>query len=186
VSQRPPAACATQLSARSVRRPGGASRSLSASDLLPTIAEIAVALLGFAAIVSVFQARGESADGRFWSMLQFGFATLAFALLPLPLLASGVAEATSWAASSAAFAAFAAYLPILGARSLQRDRAAGRPANRAVFGLIFGGSFLTLPLLVYNAVGLRVFWPYLAALVWFSLATALIFLRMLQASLGRG
>jgi hypothetical protein len=159
---------------------------LSAFDLLPAIAEIAVALLGFAAIVSVFQARGESADGRFWSMLQFAFATLAFALLPLPLLASGVAETTSWAASSAAFAAFVTYVPILGARSLRRDQASGRPANLPIFILIFGGSLLSLPLLVYNAVELRVFWPYLAALVWFSLATALVFLRMLQAWLGRG
>jgi phosphatidylglycerophosphate synthase len=159
---------------------------LDAFDLLPSIAEIAVALLGFAAIVSVFQERGESADGRFWSMLQFAFATLTFALLPLPLLVSGVAEPTIWAASSAAFAAFVTYLPILAARSRQRDQAAGRPANVSIFILVFGGSLLSLPLLVYNVVELRVFWPYLATLVWFSLATALIFLRMLQAWLGRG
>jgi len=158
---------------------------LSPFDLLPALAEIAVALLGFAAIVSVFQARGETADGRFWSMLQFAFATFAFALLPLPLLASGVAQTTSWAVSSAAFAAFVVYVPFLGARSLRRDQAVGRPANLPVFTLIFGGSVLSLPLLVYNAVELRVFWPYLAALVWFSLATALVFLRVLHAWLGR-
>jgi hypothetical protein len=35
-------------------------------------------------------------------MVQFGFATLVFALIPLPLLASGIADTTSWAASSAA------------------------------------------------------------------------------------
>ena len=157
-------------------------------ELLSAIAEIAVALLGFAAIVSVFQAREESwsGDGRFWTMLQFGFATLVFALIPLPLLASGVADETSWAASSAAFAAFAAYVPILAARSLRRDRAADRPPNMKIFSLVFGGSCLTLPLLAYNAAELRLFWPYLAALVWFSLATALVFLRLLQSWLGRG
>ena len=98
-------------------------------EILTAIAEIAVALLGFAAIVSVFQARDESwaGDGRFWTMLQFGFATFAFALIPIPLLASGIADPTSWAASSAAFATFTAYVPILGAQSLRRDRAAGRP-----------------------------------------------------------
>jgi hypothetical protein len=161
---------------------------LSAFEILPAIAEIAIALLGFAAIVSVFHARGASwkPDGRFWSMLQFGFATLAFALLPLPLLSSGVPESTGWAVSSALFAGFGAYVPILGVRSFRRDHAAGRPPNLAIFSLVFGGSSLTLPLLVYNAVELRAFWPYLAALVWFSLMTALVFLRLLQAWLGRG
>ncbi len=161
---------------------------MSEFDLLPAIAEIAVALLGFAAIFTVFQERGGSGgtpDGRFWTMLQFGFGTLVFALLPLPFLASGVPEANCWGASSAAFAVFGAYVPILGARSLRRDHAAGRPPNLPIFTLIFGGSLLSLLLLVYNAVELRVFWPYLAALVWFCLATALVFLRLLQAWVGR-
>ena len=161
---------------------------MSEFDLLPAIAEIAVALLGFAAIFTVFQERGGSGgtpDGRFWTMLQFGFAILVFALLPLPFLASGVPEANCWGASSAAFAVFGAYVPILGARSLRRDHAAGRPPNLPIFTLIFGGSLLSLLLLVYNAVELRVFWPYLAALVWFCLATALVFLRLIQAWVGR-
>ena len=157
-------------------------------ELLSAIAEIAVALLGFAAIVSVFQARDNSwaGDGRFWTMVQFGFATFVFALIPLPLLASGIADRTSWAVSSAAFATFAAYVPVLAVRSIRRDRAADRPTNMKAFGLVFGGSFVALPLLAYNAVELRLFWPYLAALVLFSIATAFVFFRLLQSWVGRG
>ena len=119
-------------------------------------------------------------------MLQFGFATLAFALLPLPFLASGVAESTCWNVSSVLFALFGVYVPILGTRAFRGDRAAGRPSNVAVLTLVVGGSFLTAPLLAYNAVTLHTFWPYLAAVVWFGVITAFIFVRMLHVWLARG
>jgi hypothetical protein len=111
-------------------------------------------------------------------MVQLGFATLAFALLPLPLLSTGLAEPICWTVSSVLFALFGVYVPMLGRRAFREDRAAGRPTNLAVFTLLVGGSFLTAPLLAYNAVSLHAFWPYLAALVWFEVATALAFLRV--------
>ena len=63
------------------------------SDVLLTLAEVAVAFAGFASIVAVFQVRWTRNEMpfdlfRFWVMLAFSLATLLFAL-PLGVLLSG-------------------------------------------------------------------------------------------------
>lgn len=81
------------------------------SDVLLTLAEVAVAFAGFASVVAIFQARwrGDTVPFdlfRFWVMLAFSLALLFFAALPIVLHFLGLSDATVWRASSALLAAF--------------------------------------------------------------------------------
>ena len=151
-------------------------------DVLVSMAEIATALLGFAAIVSVFSQRGTwSPDGRFWSMVASGIGTLVFSLLPLPFLFAGTESASAWRLCAGLFAFFALGFCVLMIRSYRRDRAGGTP-HLPIFGVLFGGSALACPLLLASALGYfgePQFWPYVAGLVWFEVLTAVLFVRLL-------
>jgi hypothetical protein len=81
------------------------------SDVLLTLAEVAVAFAGFASIVAVFQAHWTRNDTRFdlfrfWVMLAFSLAALVFSLLPFLPHFLGLSEATTWRSSSALLALF--------------------------------------------------------------------------------
>lgn len=154
---------------------------MSPQDLLPTFAELAIALLGFSGIVSVFQATGTGwiPDGRFWAMLRCGLASLAYSLLPLPLLAAGLPKATVWAITSLAFAAFGLAYVGNALRQAPRSDTTGT-FNFSLFAVFMTASTLVSALLVYNVFGPRAFWPYLAALAWFTLHPALLLVRLLR------
>jgi len=81
------------------------------ADVLLTLAEIAIAFVGFASVVAIFEARWSQAEApfdlfRFWVMLAFGLAGLLFSLLPLLLLFLGLSPAWVWRLSSLALAVF--------------------------------------------------------------------------------
>jgi hypothetical protein len=74
-------------------------------DTLLTIAEIAVALAGFASLVSVIGGRQNDASRVFASlrlrvMLEVAFRNAAFALLPLPFLQLAPSDPMVWRISS--------------------------------------------------------------------------------------
>ena len=80
-------------------------------DVLLTMAEIAVAFIGFAGIVVVFQRREADAwertdTQRFWLMVVSALLALVFSLLPLLFIAAGRSSETTWAVCSAAMAVF--------------------------------------------------------------------------------
>ena len=81
--QRPSAACATQLSAHSVRR-----REVEAASTLEVLAEIAIAIAGFSGVVTALTIHtsqwSELDKIRLRLLLQASFATAFFSLLPLP------------------------------------------------------------------------------------------------------
>lgn len=153
------------------------------ADVLLAMAEVAVALLGFAAIVSVFRQRDTwRPDGRFWAMVAAGIGTLVFSLLPLPLLFGGMAPASSWQICSVLLGLYAlAYCGFLTGR-FRRDRASDAAPNLSIFLTLLSGSALAGPLLLVSALGYLggpQFWPYLLALVWFQVVTAVFFVRLL-------
>lgn len=83
---------------------------MSAKDELLTIAEIAVALVGFSGLIFVFRSRNvtelETRDLSALAMIVCaGSTALAFSLLPLPLAYLGLAETTFWRISSGGFGA---------------------------------------------------------------------------------
>lgn len=81
------------------------------SEVLLTLAEIAVAFAGFSSVVAIFQRGTErGAAGydrfRFWVMLEHSLAALLFSLLPFPLHFVGLADGAVWSACGLALVAF--------------------------------------------------------------------------------
>lgn len=152
-------------------------------DVLLSMAEIAVALLGFAAIVTVFRQRDTwRPDGRFWAMVAAGIGTLVFSLLPLPFLFGGIAPTSTWQTCCTLLSLYALGYCGLLFGSYRRDLAAGAAPNPPIFVGIFGGSALTSIFLIAAATGLLGgphFWAYLVGLIWFQVVTATIFVRLL-------
>ena len=86
---------------------------MESHDVLLTMAELAVAFIGFAGLVVVFQRRqGEAWDQndvlRFWLMIVAGLLALVFSLLPLLFIAAGRSAESTWAICSGAMAVFLA------------------------------------------------------------------------------
>jgi hypothetical protein len=82
---------------------------MTASDALTTIAEVAVALVGFSGLVAALLGRAAGTwDTRdvaaFWQIIGFSAAALLFALLPFPLHFLGLSEAAVWLWLSAVLA----------------------------------------------------------------------------------
>lgn len=156
---------------------------MAESDVLLSMAEVAVALLGFAAIVSVFRQRDVwRPDGRFWAMVGAGVGTLALSLVPLPFLYAGGAAQATWRTCSALLGTFALGYCAFLTRSFRRDRAADLSPNISIFALVFGGSALTGLLVLASAAGSLGeprFWPYLVGLIWFQVVTTTFFVRLL-------
>lgn len=153
---------------------------MAESDVLLSMAEVAVALLGFAAIVSVFRQRDTwRPDGRFWAMVAAGTGTLVFSLLPLPFLFGG---SETWRTCSILLGVYALGYCVFLTGSFRRDRAANSATNIPIFVGLMSGSAFSCALLLVSAAGYLgppAVWPYLAGLVWFQIATAVIFVRLL-------
>jgi hypothetical protein len=153
------------------------------SDVLLAMAEIGVALLGFAAIVSVFRQRDTwRPDGRFWAMVAAGVGTLVFSLLPLPFLFGRIAPISTWQTCNALFGVYALVYCAVLITSFRRDRAANSAANIPIFALVLGGSAVTCPFLLASAAGYLgppSFWSYVVGLVWFQVLTVIFFVRLL-------
>jgi hypothetical protein len=162
---------------------GDAKSLMDESDVLLAMAEIAVALLGFAAIVSVFSQRGTwRPDGRFWAMVGSGIGTLVFSMLPLPFLFAGVEPASAWRSCNALLGLFALGYCVLMIHSYRRDLAADSAPNVPIFAVLLGGSACVCPFLLASAIGYfgdAQFWPYLIGIVWFQVLTATLFVRLL-------
>jgi len=156
---------------------------MNESDVLLSMAEIAVALLGFAAIVSVFRQRDTwRPDGRFWAMVTAGVGTLIFSLLPLPFLFGGIAPTSTWQTCNALLGLYALGYCIGLIGAFRRDQAVEAAPNIPIFAILFGGSALSCPFLRVSAVGFLgdpQFWPYLVGLIWFQILTAILFVRLL-------
>jgi hypothetical protein len=131
---------------------------VEAKEELLGVAQVAVALIGFSGLISVFRPSAAGLVARDLTALAMiiaaGSIALFFALFPLPLLHLGIPPRVAWAVSSAAFSLTllgAVVVMLLVSRGLT---ARGHPPrtprlNRTVEGL---GVVLALLLLV-NALG---------------------------------
>jgi len=114
---------------------------MSAKDELLTIAQLAVALIGFSGLIFVFRARDVTElEVRDLSALAMivgaGAIALAFALLPLPLSYLGLSEQTFWRLCSGLFGttllAAAAVFAVINRRLVKLGHAQRTPRlNRA-------------------------------------------------------
>lgn len=133
---------------------------MSESDVLLTIAEVAIAFAGFASLVSVL-GRGSSVDDprvsgiRMRGMIVFSLLTVAFSLFPLLLHRYGLAESTVWRLSSTVLSIGflgTAFWVVAVVRRLNRLELAGRRISPLAGTPPFIGSILGTVLLASNAV----------------------------------
>jgi hypothetical protein len=159
------------------------------ASILLTYTEIALAMLGFAAIASILHGSttAQGADGRFWIMVHMALVSLTASLIPVPLLASSINPVIIWGGGSTVLFAVSLAL-IYSVFSVNRsNRNAGMPTNIAVMVLFLIAGLGAVALSLYNC-GYFVtpqFWPYLGALTLVQLATAVTFVRVLAVWLGR-
>jgi hypothetical protein len=154
------------------------------SDVLQTLAEVAIALTGFTGIVMAFRGRtDESLPGytlvRFRILLMASLAATGFALLPFFFHYIRLAPAVTWSICSAVVSIFMIAIAVHDIRAHRTysdtmpkfDRQAG-----PLFALV--GSALWVAQ-ISNVVALHSFGPYLAAPMWFLGFSAFQFCRLL-------
>jgi hypothetical protein len=157
---------------------------MNPADLLATLAQLGVALAGFSGIVVVLGAR---ASGE-WStrerqllsaLLATSGGVILWSLLPLLLLAAGLADPSVWLLSSASW--FVTQLAILFIRARQFARDPGAEGwERRFLILAFVGGVTVLVLQLVN-LWLRASWPHLTAVTWHLMLSFLVFVRLLLA-----
>jgi len=170
---------------RSVRR---RESTLEDSDYLFTVAEVAVALAGFAGLVSVIADRlgtqenpTELAGHRLQVMLVYSLTATGFALVPYLFFRAGLSSTLVWRLSSGLF--LATWLLIF-ARALPASLAFARGASTSAWVLVYVGfsiSVAGLLLLLLNtlgAFGANPAFAYLVALTLLLLAAARLFVRL--------
>lgn len=100
---------------------------MDGTESLSTIAEVAIAFLGFTGVVGVFADRAHppAVSMRLWAMVAFGLALLLLALLPLVLHHLGWAAPGLWIVCSGAFVLFLAGHVVLFVPRVVRLRRSG-------------------------------------------------------------
>jgi hypothetical protein len=116
------------------------------ADVLLTVAEVSIAFAGFASLIAIFGMRSVSATQtfdllRYWVMLEFSLAALAFSLLPIILVFVGVSESIVWPGLSGLLAVFVIVHNVVLARLFFRGentvRSAATPGNMVAANLVY-------------------------------------------------
>ena len=183
--QRPSAARATQLSAGPLSSSAG---QVNHSDILLTIAEIAVALAGFSSLVTVIGRRSGDDESNTFSLfrlqllLENALRNAASALLPLPFLATAANDPAMWRIASGLFRASNVLYTVI---TIRRGITVGvRPEvqwQQRILYSIWSVSFISAALDVANVFGLggqHAFSLFLASLILAVCCTGLMFLMV--------
>ena len=154
-------------------------------ETLMILVEASVAMAGFSGVVVVFGRRAE----REWSpierhrleyLLTASFTVLFLSLAALVLLHAGTDPQTTWRIGSATWSIIGTYVIVLITRRAARvSRDDPELPNAAWIVLLLGltGAFVLLSLA--NALTMREFWPFLAALVWLFGLACYVFTRLI-------
>ena len=154
-------------------------------ELLLGLAQIAVALVGFSGLASVFRRSADATwrpDVRFWSLIIATTGCLIFSLLPLAFLHGGISTIVTWPACSGIFAAFMTVSWIALLRQLRRRIGAGEYYKSAITVAFTVGHVIAVTVLVLNTLGIAwqpTFGPYLVSLMLYFLWASMIFIRMI-------
>lgn len=159
------------------------------AQMLGTAAQIAITMAGFAGVVVVFGRRAVhewSAVDKFRLRLLLGTSTsaLAFCLVGLLLLSTGLALDAVWRACSACVVAVFACNIIGSLRTyarFPREELRAQGARPWLFYLIASIGGIAIALQVWNAFAWRAFWPFFAAVVLALSISTLQFVRMILA-----
>jgi hypothetical protein len=130
---------------------------LEPEQALQTIAEVGVALAGFASLVAVFRRRGEAWPPRALAglrfMIELSLCAVLFAILPFCLVALGLGQAGTWAVACISLAtaySVLLYLNFVRSRDISAQGIGHRQPLQASTGLVCGA--LIAILLVLSAL----------------------------------
>ena len=145
---------------------------MEGSDALGMIAEVGIAVAGFAGVIATLRAPGGRigayAAFRIGNLFGTSAEAVLLALLPFALHFAGMANATIWALSSSAMAALVAAVFLASIRigiataPEPGDRA---PGFRLVFGYVVAIQTGIIVLQLANAVFFRQLWPFYLGLL---------------------
>ena len=119
------------------------------ADVLLTLAEVSIAFAGFSSLIAVVgmrsEAPGESFDlVRYWIMLEFSLAALAFSLLPFVLTFLGVPDTAGWRSLSGLIAVFVVVhnivLGVMYRRGNEALRRAATPASLVPANIVYAAT----------------------------------------------
>ncbi len=155
-------------------------------DTLLTIAEIAIALAGFASIVSVIAQRAEAsarvADAhRLRLMLEVALRNAGFALLPLPLLSTSGSDPLLWRAASGLYLVIAL---LHGVIRLKTQREVGPRWFTLTAQICLAATAVFCVANVFGVAGERAFSLYLASLLVGLSVSGTAFIAVAASALG--
>jgi hypothetical protein len=160
------------------------------SDILQTLAEIAVAFAGFSGVVAVFgrsdPANWSFADRmRFRTLIRSSLFAAFFCALPFCLFALHLSEEAVWRTASTFFAVYLIYAVFL----IWRSMSAATPAevaeiSRPALTFLILMNLVGLALNLYNAAALGELGPFLLAVLLLLSESGFLFARMLLLSFG--
>lgn len=162
---------------------------MTESDILLTVAELAVAFGGFATLAGVL-GKPRSADAAYMNaarlrgMLESALLALAFALLPFVPLLFGVGQDASWRLSAAAFLVANCFRLFSLYRRFASVRAAG--ASTGWLAIVLAAQSVSIFILLGVAVGLagqHAGASYVLSLFIALFVSAVFFLRLAQSLL---
>ncbi len=160
---------------------------LQDSDLLQTIAEIAIALTGFTGVVAVLGERGRGKWRavdlfRFSNLLMTSIAVLFLAFVPILIHKLGAPELTAWRLSSGMAAAYI-LVAVTRGRSIRRlPQDEQVEIHRPVLGALLAIHAAVFLLLVASGLGVAYSGesgPFLVGLVWLLAFSVFSFVRLL-------
>jgi hypothetical protein len=163
------------------------------SDALLTMAELAVALAGFASLVSAIGRRGDEGSRavdlfRLRTMVEMALRYAALAIVPVPFLHGALSDAGIWRVSSGLYLISTALYSVLTLRRMRSldglDFVSDRWVQVSTIGLSTVSSFINL-VNVFGWGGSDAASLYLAALVLGLVTAGLLFLSV-AASVFRG
>ena len=161
---------------------------MDTQEVLIGLAQIAIALIGFSGLVSVFR-RGANGvwhpDTRFWMLLTNATGGLFFSLLPLPFLQAALSPFWTWSVCSGIFAVFLAASATLTVRQLRQRLEKGEYYKSEITVLFIAIHVVLVVTLVLNCIGLAwepTFTPYLASLSFYLFGVTLAFIRLVYVS----
>lgn len=152
-------------------------------DVLLTLAEITIAIIGFSGIVGALgrdESRSRSSDEYvlFRWMLDYSLAALLNALIPFLVFATGVGESMGWRISSIVWLVGWIVYSILARAYLGEMYKRSTPLDRS----FHVGDYLVVAVVVLNAVGWPFapgFLPYFIAVLWFIGGAIVGFVRLI-------
>lgn len=139
------------------------------ANTLYVVIQVAVAIAGFAGIVSAVQEERLRVllTLRLFNLLSCSFAVLFVSAFALVLMHAEVEPETIWRSTSVLIVAVSVAGAVLSLQRVGAVRARVPDFGGLVTGLVINGTLLVnLLLLVWNAVELAAFWPVLIGVFW--------------------